>query len=331
MSLDKILTPRAFIIEYIETSGELKANYLEWYKSAQRITDNKSVKEYGKIALNVAEPLFEEALWLTEGLKTNSEQAMKLVKTAGKMRGWQGLFLTALVNNDCLEELIVNKEGLSFIGYFLEKGKIRIKADSGDYTCFGAKSGVVVNEALLYGSFGSHARGNSLMINAGDAFEVGSHSSEGSIFINNGRCVQLGYQGAARCYINNCIADVMSDYAINGYHLNNGAVHNFANNTINGTFINKGIVEGWMGHNSKGFFIASNLPGISFMQGANPEKVKVIKVIWNYKPNLDKDSLRIRDLDEYIMKIQINLDTMFSSQHSFFIESPNTEKIYIPQ
>ncbi len=300
---------------------ELQESYLEWRNFAEKLSKNPLMgEEYSIIPLQVADELYCKAMILTQGIETDSCNAMDLALD-DKLQMWQGIYLTALLNNKCLEELIVDVSGISFIGYRLSRGKIRIKANCEKYTGSNATGGIMLNEAIIYGPFGENASGESVLINDNNVLEMGSNANLNSLFVNNHRCIKLGFRGNAK-YVNAGIVDEMSISAMGGFSLNteNGFLHNFANHTLEGIYVDNGIVEGHMGLKSNGLFIVSKLQGISFMQDAH----KKSKVIYRNNDDCRYNIAKIqkdKDLSAYAADVRASLESITLPFKRLYLEN----------
>lgn len=279
--------PNAYMqrLEAYRVLNELEKSHNKWRNIAEEITGGKSIKYHDNMSLTIAEVLYSEALAATRGLKANSSKAMGLIQNMGsKLIGWQGIYLSALVNNECLEDLVVDVEGMSFIGYRLNKGRISINANSGDYIGLNAEGKAQMqNHAVISGSFGMSARGNATFVNYGYALSMGNYASEKSNFINNNRCRHIGYKGGGAIYINNEDADTMGDSGIDGIYLNKGRVYSLGPRTIGGLYINEGTGDvGHMGFQAiKGIFVPRKNPEISLFERASLSNVQLVGHVLN--------------------------------------------------
>lgn len=151
----------------------------------------------------------------------NLEDILSLLKEDyNPNRGWSGIYLTLLLNQGILDEVVIQKGcyGLSFVGYKLKRGKIRIHEQVFNYTGENATGGIIENYAKLQTSLGHYSSGG-IFVNNGEAYCLG-HSVTGGIYINNGiintsfgsdaKNSVIIHSGAAKGYVlneaSNCLA-----------------------------------------------------------------------------------------------------------------------------
>lgn len=259
-------------------SNELKESHDEWCNYAMEITEGKSILFHGNMSLTIAELLYDEALIATKGINATSSQAIGLIQDK-HLKCWEGIYLTALLNNRCLEELIVDIEGMSFLGYRLNKGKITINRNSGDYIGLCAEGRAQMqNNAIIRGSFGMSAKGDAIFVNYGDVFSMGNYASEKSTFINKKTCLHLGSYGNGATYINEGDADTSGDSALDGFYLNWGRVYSFGPRTLGGIYVDEGESKHIGYYAVKGKFMPRKMPVISLMERADKNGTQVVKM-----------------------------------------------------
>ena len=188
-----------------------KSSYQAWNSMAGYLQkDVRKITGLNNNELQVADNLYAEALRLIDNLKIDTKDAVSLLReNLSSSSFWGGLYLTALLNTGCLDELIIEEiYGLSFVGYKLKRGKIIINESVQFYTGEFANSCVIENNARLQTSM--------------------AHKATGGIFINNGHVLCLGHTVKGGVYINN------------GEIKNNMAA--FSSSSV---FFNKGIIDGY--------------------------------------------------------------------------------------
>ncbi len=248
--------------------NELKASYSSW----EGIISSSLKEQYVfptrmEQLLQIAEMLYPEALKLTNhkirGIK--NEEVCGLLREHNQSLGYSGLFLTALLNNFCLDELVIDSiHNLSFIGYKLKRGKIIINADSYNFIGAFASGGVIENHGTinvgnafdnLRGGFGRWASGGHF-INKGTASNIGQHAS-GGLFENYSTDGEMGTEVSSGKFINWRKLDNLGKMAINGQFYNYGEVSKYLGvYALDGLFVNNGKVILGIGEESRnGIFI----------------------------------------------------------------------------
>lgn len=278
--MSQILPPRRNIKQYVSDSQEttslrlLSNNYRKWNDIAKEATYERTVHYHGNFSASIAEELYKFAMKITteENLyDLDNQEIMKVVsETPANMREWAGIYLTALVNNACIDELEINIKGLSFIGYRLGRGLIRINADSSKYTGTFASNGIIENNAEINGTLLEYATGG-IGFNNNSVLSLANFASD-VIAINNGKVsMHMGYKSSGKLFVNNGMADNMGHSAFeDGLYLNNGHLVGLCNFGSGIIAVNDGTIFSFMGANAlKGIYLAKKLPTKNFMTNAH--------------------------------------------------------------
>ena len=122
--------------------NELIASYNSWCNVAKGVVISIKGHDAQEI-LNIGDNLYQEAFKITndklKGISTKDVISLIKKRKSITLKIWSGLYLSALQNKQIFEELVIeNIRGLSFIGYRLDGGRIKIKSDCGDYIGIGA-------------------------------------------------------------------------------------------------------------------------------------------------------------------------------------------------
>lgn len=287
------------IIEFSRNPlNELKANYQYWSSIVRDVKEKNLYRtgfDFNK-QLELGHRLYDEAMILTNSQINgiNSSDVMGLINEQAKFghKEYDGIYITALLNNSCLEEIIINQSGFSFLGFKLNKGRIKINRANHDFIGAYATGGIIENYGQIFslypqniwnGSFGRFGSGaictnhgeiktigdcakGGIYRNYGDCFSdgiMGSNATEG-IFLNYNSMKEMGYSAKGGFFYNAGFIHKMASYAQYGFFLNNGKILSyFGENTENGFYFNNGDVKKLGFNTSGGMYV--NCGTVEFM------------------------------------------------------------------